>query len=192
MSKTRTFVAVAASSDVRECAQKAIGRLSRFADNVKWVVPENLHWTLQFLGDVDDIGLAEVCRQVGKVAERLEPFVLEAKGLGAFPSIDRPRALWLGADQGAEALCALQDAIEESLAEIGFRGERRRYVPHLTLGRVGSGSHGGAELAKQVGLLEDFEAGSMLVDQVTVYGSELERGGPTYHVLSRAALLGGG
>lgn len=192
MSKTRTFVAVAASSDVRERAQKAISQLSRFADNINWVVPKNLHWTLQFLGDVDDIELAEVCRQVGKVAEQQEPFSLVAQGIGAFPSVDRPRALWLGADQGAEALCALQDAIEESLAEIGFRGERRRYVPHLTLGRVGRGSHGGAELAKQVGTMADFEGGSMQVERVGVFGSELERTGPTYHVISRASLKGDG
>ncbi len=188
MSKTRTFVAIAASPEVRQRAQKAIARLRSSADNVKWVAPENMHWTMQFLGDVNDIELADVCRQVALVAKQQEPFQIVASGVGAFPSVDRPRALWLGAAQGAEALCTLQDAIEDSLSELGFRGERRRFVPHLTLGRVGSGSHGGANLAEQVRLMANFDGGAMLVKQVTVFSSELEREGPTHHVLSRALL----
>ena len=190
MSKTRTFVAIAASPEVREHALQVISLLRASADNVKWVAPENLHWTLQFLGDIGDAEIAEVCRQVASVAEQTEPFALEAKGVGAFPKVERPRALWLGAGQGCSELCQLQDRIEESLAELGFRAERRRFVPHLTLGRIGRGSHGGSQLVEQLQSLSDYIGGSMLVDQVTVYSSELEREGPTYHVLAHANLGG--
>lgn len=190
MSKTRTFVAVAASEDLRERAQAAIATLRSAVDNIKWVSPENLHWTLQFLGDISDSEIADVCRLVAKVASRFEPFPLTAEGIGAFPSVDRPRALWLGAGQGGEDLCVLQRSIEEALAELGFRGERRRFVPHLTIGRVGRGSHGGTRLAEQVVALADFEGGAMIVEELTVFASRLERKGPAYHVLSHAPLAG--
>ena len=167
MSKTRTFVAVAASPELRSHAKQAIAQLRSTTDRVKWVAPENLHWTLQFLGDVEDIELAAVCRKVAQVAEQHEPFPLVAQGVDAFPKVDRPRAVWIGAEQGADALFNLQDAIEDALADLGFRGERRRYVPHLTLGRVRQGSHGGEQLSEQIRTMSDFEAGEMFVDQVT-------------------------
>jgi 2'-5' RNA ligase len=189
-SKTRTFIAIEANDEVRVRALQAIDRLSRDAENVKWVAPDNLHWTLQFLGDISYEQMAEACRIVGKVAARHKPFVLTATGVGAFPKIDRPRTLWLGAGQGGDQLCTLQSVLEEGLAELGFRGENRRYVPHLTLGRLARGSHGGQALAAGVAELSNFEGGAMEVDEVTVFASVLEREGPTYHVLSHAPLGG--
>jgi len=188
--KTRTFVAVAASSEVRGRAGQAIDRLRTIAENVKWVAQENLHWTLQFLGDVDDAELVEVCRRVVDTAARHKPFFLSGEGVSAFPTSSRPRTLWLGAGQGSDALCELQSAIEQSLAELGFRGERRKFVPHLTLGRVGRGSHGGQPLAARLAELAAFEGGAMSVEEVTVFASQLERDGPTYLTLARAPLSG--
>ena len=64
MAKTRTFIAVEAADGVHAQAQAAvIERLRPLASNVKWVEPENLHWTLQFLGDLKDEEIAEVCRR---------------------------------------------------------------------------------------------------------------------------------
>lgn len=189
-SKTRTFIAIEAIDEVHAKALQVIDRLQSAAENVKWVAPDNLHWTLQFLGDITDEQMAKTCRLVGKVAARHEPFALTAAGVGAFPKVERPRTLWLGAGQGSEAMCQLQAELEDRLAELGFRGENRRFVPHLTLGRLGRGSHGGRVLAERVAQLADFDGGVMAVDEVTVFGSVLEREGPAYHVLSRAPLAG--
>ena len=71
-------------------ALQAIDRLRSAADNVKWVAPENLHWTLQFLGDITDEEMAAVCRVAGKVAARHDAFPLTAAGVGAFPKPERP------------------------------------------------------------------------------------------------------
>ncbi len=188
--KTRTFIAIEAVDEVHVKALQVIDRLQSAAENVKWVAPDNLHWTLQFLGDITDEQMAETCRLVGKVAARHKPFARTAAGVGAFPKAERPRTLWLGAGQGSEAMCQLQAELEDQLAELGFRGENRRFVPHLTLGRLGRGSHGGQLLAERVAQMADFDGGIMTVDEVTVFGSVLERAGPTYHVLSRAPLAG--
>ena len=188
MPKTRTFIAVEALDEVHARALQAIDQLRTAVDNVKWVAQDNLHWTLQFLGDLTDSEMAEVCRKVGRVAAELAPFLLAAEGVGAFPSNDRPRTLWLGAGQGGEALCQLQDDIEKGLADMGFRGERRQYVPHLTLGRVGRGSHGSTELTQRMSQLADFEGGQMVVEEVAVFASELTREGPIYTALAHAPL----
>lgn len=186
--KTRTFIAIKAVDEVHARALQAIDLLRSEAENVKWVAPENLHWTLQFLGDLSDIEMAEVCRMVGKVVARHKQFSIAARGIGAFPKVERPRAMWLGIAGGNKNFCALHEDLADELAQLGFRGESRRFVPHLTLGRVGRGSHGGTHLAEQVAQLADFDGGAMFVERVTVYASIPSREGPTYHVLSHAPL----
>lgn len=188
MSKTRTFIAVEAIDEVHASALTVIDRLRSAADNVKWVEPDNLHWTMQFLGDLSDVEMAEVCLRTVRTAARHEGFTLEARGVGAFPNIERPRALWLGVGEGSDPFCELHADIQAALESLGFRAERRQFVPHLTLGRVGQGTHGGLVLSERLAKLADFDGGAMGVDAVTVYGSELSRDGPTYHVLARAPL----
>ena len=188
MAKTRTFIAIEAVDEVHARAQQAIDTLRSAGDDVKWVAPENLHWTLQFLGDITDESMAAVCRLTAKIAASYEPFTLTAQGVGAFPKPERPRTLWLGAGEGREPLCELQDELEEAMCELGFRGENRRFVPHLTLGRLGRFSKATPDLIKRLDDLSDFEGGTMAVDEVTVYASELQKSGPVYHILSTAAL----
>ncbi len=190
MPKTRTFIAVEAVDGVHAQAMSVIDRLRTFGSHVKWVEPENLHWTLQFLGDLKDEEVAEVCRRVQKVVADVEPFSLTGNGVGAFPKIDRPRVLWLGAEEGTEPFCHLQSAIEQGLDAMGFRGENRRFVPHLTLGRVGPGGETNTAFAEQLCVLSDFAGGQMFVDEVTVYQSEPQRSGPKYVPLAHLKLGG--
>ena len=190
MAKTRTFIAVAASNAQRTRALEAIETLRSIRADIKWVGADALHWTLQFLGDLDDNELAQVCRRVEGAVREQVPFPLVAHGVGAFPTIARPRTLWLGAGEGGEALCRLQAASEKGLADLGFRGERRPFVPHLTLGRLGRGRADREPLARRLAELAEFDGETTLVDEVTVQASYLERSGPTYQVLARAKLLG--
>jgi 2'-5' RNA ligase len=183
----RTFIAVAASPEVRHRALRLIETLRSAAGDVKWVEPENLHWTLQFLGNVDERDLPEVCEAVAKAAEEIEPFDVEVRGAGAFPSADRPRTLWIGARQGERNMSVLHAAIERRLKKRGYRGEERRFVPHITIGRA-RGKGRPHSLANELATLGDYDAGTMLVDEVTVYASELGREGPEYRVLSHAPL----
>ena len=88
----------------------------------------------------------------------LESFELECRGVGAFPAPDRPRTLWIGAGKGSQAMIALQAAIQSRLDRLGFRGEARRYVPHLTLGRAGRNSPPRA-LVRELASLAEYDAG---------------------------------
>jgi RNA 2',3'-cyclic 3'-phosphodiesterase len=187
MQRHRTFIAVPVSRPVREAASRVVARLHTTASDAKWVEPENLHWTLQFLGDVDDLGISAVCNAVAIAAAGIEPFDLVVRGVGAFPSADRPRTLWLGAGEGAQSMIELQAAIQNQLDPLGYQGEQRRYVPHITLGRAGR-SGPSRSLADELAQLSEFEAGSMLVDEVTVYASKLKQGGPVYEALAQMPL----
>jgi 2'-5' RNA ligase len=151
------------------------------------VADSNLHWTLQFLGDVDMLEVPAICNAVSKAVLDVPAFELEVRGAGAFPAADRPRTLWLGAGKGAQSMVALQASVQRQLDRWGYRGESRRYVPHLTLGRA-VGKAPPRSLVRELASLADCDAGTMLVDEVTVFSSKLQPEGPVYEVLARAQL----
>src|SRR5262249_41477716 len=147
------------------------------AGDVKWVEPENLHWTLQFLGEVELVEIPSVCSAVSSAVSEVDSFDLEARGAGAFPAPDRPRTLWIGAGAGAQAMIALHAAIQRKLNRLGYHAEQRRFVPHITLGRAGRKSPP-RSLVRELAGLAEYDAGSMLVDEVTVFASKLTPEGP--------------
>ncbi len=185
--RIRTFIAVTVSPTIRQAAVKVASMLGPVAGDVKWVAPENMHWTLQFLGEVEQLEIHTVCSAVSTAALEIESFDLEARGVGAFPAPDRPRTLWIGAGTGAQAMVALHDAIQHKLARLGYRAEHRRFVPHLTLGRAGRDA-AARPLVRELAGLAEHEAGVMLVNEVTVFASKLTSDGPIYEVLARASL----
>ena len=187
----RTFIAVESTPGMRDRACDLIGKLSATSASVRWVEPEQMHWTLAFLGDVRMDDVPGVCRAVQRGAKSVAPFALHAQGAGAFPNAERPRTIWLGTSEGSDEMIALHDAIEAELEKIGFRGERRRFRPHLTLGRVRrSPPHEVSQLGELVEQYASFDAGSMHIDEVIVFSSRLTPRGPTYDELGRAALAG--
>ncbi len=188
----RAFIAVEATKTIRANCEKLMRQLQRTTADVKWVEPENLHLTLKFLGDVHLNETPRICEVVRQAVEPLAPFSIEMVGAGAFPSAHRPRTVWLGAGEGADKMESLFDVLEDRLAkQFHFRKDARRFHPHLTLGRVRGGGSGMADLTERIEAASKFEAGSMVVRELVVFSSILERSGPIYEPLGRARLAGG-
>lgn len=191
MKKTlRTFIAVEITQAIRRKAGELIAALAETSADVKWVEPHNLHLTLKFLGDVPQQEIVEVCQAMADGAALVEPFELDVRGAGAFPTPARPRTVWLGAGEGAESMVVLHDRVEAALAELGYREEHRRFQSHMTIGRVRGAGPGIAELGRLLQQLADFAAGRMTVSKVTLFASTLTPNGPVYEVLGTAPLIG--
>jgi RNA 2',3'-cyclic 3'-phosphodiesterase len=187
MKSLRTFIAVEISAAVRAKAEELIEIFRSARADVKWVEPHNLHLTLQFLGDVPESQIADVCNAVVRGAAEVMPFELQIRGTGAFPNLGKPRTLWLGAKEGAERMADLHDHVALALADHGFPDEDRRFQSHLTIGRVKS--------PKNIALLgpllrdhADFSAGKVPINRAIIFSSRLERGGPIYEKLGTAPL----
>jgi 2'-5' RNA ligase len=190
MSTLRTFVAVEISPEVRGRVADLIKQLKTSGADFKWVESQNLHFTLNFLGDVDERQIHEVCVAVTDAVATIEPFDITCQGAGAFPHGENPRVVWVGVEEGSEQMCALQAATEEALAALGFKREQRRFRPHLTIGRVRRGAGRLRELTEQLEKHADFAAGVTIVDEAVVFSSRLERAGPVYEPLATPALGG--
>jgi 2'-5' RNA ligase len=190
MALIRTFIAVEVSPQIHGRVADLAAKLRGSAVEVKWVADGAMHWTLKFLGGVDDRQLNDVCQAVADAVRPFTPFEIQARGAGAFPSAARPRTLWVGAGDGAEAMIALAAAVEKSLKKLGFPKEPRRFAPHLTIGRIRDPGPQLAGLSKLLAEYAEFDAGATIVDEVVVFSSRLEPAGPVHEAMSRAELAG--
>jgi RNA 2',3'-cyclic 3'-phosphodiesterase len=190
MQNVRTFTAIEVWPEIRERAKTIINRLKDTTAKVTWARPDQMHLTMNFLGDVEMNEIPAVCRAVSDAVRTFTPFDVEMAGIGVFPSYENPRTIWLGVSDGSDRLVELHSALEGTLASLGCRVEARRFRPHLTLGRVRSLPKGPGQLAGLLKQHAEFEAGPMMVSEVTVFASDLGRNGPTYEALGHGELLG--
>ena len=133
---TRAFVALCLDEATRAAVGAEIERLRPLSQAVAWVPAQNLHLTLKFLGEEPDPRLAEAAEALAEAAGGMGVFALTLHGLGAFPGVERPRILWVGAAEGALAARELQARVETALERRGFARDARPWHPHLTIGRV--------------------------------------------------------
>ncbi|MGB9888035.1 MAG: RNA 2',3'-cyclic phosphodiesterase [Moorellales bacterium] len=183
----RLFVAVEFEPEIKRALADLVAQMSGSRADVKWVEGTNFHLTLYFLGEVTKERVADLNQVLSLASRSTNPFRLEVGGLGAFPSLARPRVLWVGA-HGGEALGRLQQRVAEQVQGFAERpGERQPFHPHVTLGRVRSG-RGLAELVGMVNELKDRKVGSQEVADFALVESRLYRTGPVYTRVARFAL----
>lgn len=128
----RAFVAVTVPDWAAQTLELLLTRLAPLGQ-LRWVTRAQLHVTLRFLGEQTPDAIERVKRALAPIA--FPPFEVELSCAGAFPSLERPRTLWLSGTRGAAELTALAARLEDALAEAGIPRERRPFVPHLTLAR---------------------------------------------------------
>jgi 2'-5' RNA ligase len=109
----------------------------------------------------------------------MKALLLTVRNLGAFPSVNRPRVLWLGIDGDTDALINLETEIDARFQDYGFKKEDRPFRPHLTLARIKE-PRGLVGLAETVKKNEDYIAGSFTVSGLTLFKSDLKPTGAIY------------
>ena len=100
--------------------------------------PAPEHLTLFFLGEVPRERTAAITAALAPVGAAVAPFFATLEGVGAFPSPDRPRVVWVGVTEGSAELTQLASRVQEALAGEGDPTRRNSFSPHLTLFRVRS------------------------------------------------------
>ncbi len=172
----RAFVAVDIPDDMRARIDPILGDLREMGSIVRPVRPENLHFTVKFLGNVP----SSILESVKSVLDECRPllgFEVTVRGLGAFPNPRRPRVIWLGSESEDEKMVALLRDVDHRLSKIGFKKERS-YVPHLTLARLKG--RPGPSLVAFLEKMQDVEVGSFRVASLKLKRSTLTPQGPIY------------
>ncbi len=181
----RTFIAVELPPQAKEALAQTQVRWQAVAPaTVRWADPQGIHLTLKFLGNIAPEQVANVTTAMERVATGVRPFHLALGTTGAFPSLQRPRVLWVGITGQLEVLQPLQQGLEEALATLGFPKEERPFSPHLTVGRVRD------PRKPAPGLPGTLPPATWVVDQLILFRSTLHPSGAVYTPLGTAKLAG--
>ncbi len=174
----RSFIAIDLPERVKSAISELQQELKKCKADIRWVKPDNIHLTLKFLGDTDEKILDRIVEATKAVCSGYSGFNLEIKSVGVFPDMRAPRVLWVGISDN-DSLSGLQKSIEDGLAKLWFTPEKRRFRPHLTLGRFRSSS-GKEGLYDKIEEHKNLSLGSMEVESLFLIKSELTPSGAEY------------
>ena len=189
MVRRRIFVAVALAPALLAAVSGMRARLAEAESTLRWVPPENLHFTLKFLGGITAPQLTGVVAAAREVAARTQGFTITLAGLGAFPSARRPRVVWAGVSSGADHLVALAEDLDVVLRSAHASREDRPFRPHLTIARVRDAAPV-RDLSKEIDALRELEWGSQTVGAIRVMESHLRPSGAIYQPVEEVWLRG--
>jgi len=187
----RAFIAIELPPNIQQRLEQVSQQLQQTLAGfpIRWVPASNMHLTLKFLGDVSEANLKLLKEMLLSEAASHCQHELSIGGFGAYPSMQRPRVLWVGVEAPQE-LAALQAGIESRTVKLGYPREDRPFSPHLTLGRI-SRSATNQEVRKIGEHLPRVKIGFMgvvPVREIRLYQSVLKPGGAEYTPLFTASL----
>lgn len=171
----RVFSAVDITSE--ELLNKLDEMQQRLDLGFKPVPRKKMHVTLEFFKDVNEDEIEEL-KQAMKDANT-EPFQLEIKGLGAFPSEDYIRVVWAGAED--KKMHKLFSEVSEHSLE---SSNDHDFKPHITLMRIENVSgETKRKLKKVLQEHEDERFCEATVEKVKLLESRLTGKGSEYKLL---------
>jgi RNA 2',3'-cyclic 3'-phosphodiesterase len=174
----RTFVCIEIPASIKERIDRLQNTLKTIDAQASWTRPSNIHLTLKFLGAVEATRIQRVAKAVERAAAGINQFEIEVSGAGCFPSPRSPRVLWIGISEIPDALKQLYANLEDELAREGFAREKRKFSPHLTIGRF-RGPKNATQLAEAL-IASGFKAETFKANEVIVMRSDLKPTGSIY------------
>ena len=169
----RVFVAIEITSD------KIINSISKFQSeiniNAKPVELHNLHFTLQFLGEISQDVVEKTIVALKSV--KFSKFTVDFKGIGVFPKLKFPRIVWIGTDEkGGKLLTELAKNVENVLLPLGFTVDKP-FKPHITVFRIKNKI---GDIEKELNKFKLINFGTQEITGFKLKQSVLSSKGPSY------------
>ena len=169
----RAFVAIEIYSN------EIINLISKFQSeiniNAKPVEPPNLHFTLQFLGDISQDMAEKVMISLNSI--KFSSFMVNFKGIGVFPKLKFPRVVWIGTDEnGGKSLVELSKKVENALTPLGFSVDKP-FKPHITVFRIKNKI---GDISKELDKFKSIDFGIQEITGFKLKQSVLSSKGPVY------------
>ena len=127
----RLFIAINFNNDTRAQLLALRDELRSRSKRGNFSVAENLHLTLVFLGECIAKQLSAV--KAAMDATSFEPFPISIERVGRFKR--KGGDIWWAGIQESKPLIDLQSNLTDKLIDAGFTLDKRKYSPHITLGR---------------------------------------------------------
>jgi 2'-5' RNA ligase len=174
----RSFIALPVPEAVAAALGDDAARLaSQDKDGkVRWVDEENYHVTLAFLGNVEELALDDLAIELDNALTGTGEVSIRVESVALFPYGKRPRLI-AAMIASSEELQELQQRVVRAIRRLSIPLEKRRFHPHVTLGRLRAGGGRGLALPPTSVDLLGF------VGRLTIFESTLTQHGPIYEPL---------
>lgn len=179
----RAFIAVSIKPTQELAA--FLARLRRLGGSVKTVADENLHITLRFLGQIEEVLLKPITDAVRDATRNTKAFDLNLVGVGAYPRLERPSVVWAGVDDSG-ILPTLVHRLAKPLHDLGVGPEDRPWSAHVTLGRIKNKPP--TALCDLLNAHRSVPFGAVRVRSIDLLTSQLRSAGPIYTTAGRVLL----
>jgi 2'-5' RNA ligase len=190
---TRAFVAIELDDrvlDALEGTRRTVSLMAPEWAKEKWVVRDNLHITLAFLGDLGSSELAEITKQLTPTLPNLPAFAVHLGEVVAMPPRGRHTMLWATlADPNARCR-ELATIVAVAASQCGIILADKPFTPHITLVRSRRPRRMSAEVLASASASILGDRVSMSVASATLFASTLTPNGPVYERITQWNLAG--
>lgn len=180
----RVFISFPVSEKVKRTIKNAQQKIEKhnMEPTIKWQNPEKMHVTVKFIGEVEKGDIEELKKIMQKSVKGIESFEYALNNLDAFPDLNQPRILISKLSEKRIEAFMLERNLSGYLKKYGFEIDKKKWVPHITLGRVKEGSKN-LEIPNI-----DFPDLSWEVDRLDLVESKLTQEGSEYTKLFSVSL----
>ncbi len=190
MEAIRTFIALPLPDELKQYLKRLVEPIRNRQDKINWVKEENIHITLNYLGDTDPQIIEEQALRLESMLASFPVIKLGTTDTGIYPHANEPRILWVGTSPYNEALATLKEKLDNLLGHFGYNLDKRQFQPHITIARVKSISRKSSFIHDYLSAVVreiDFE-----IDEVKWLKSTLTPQGAEYEELKSFKLNTGG
>ncbi len=177
----RLFIALPFNNNkINERIKELYNYLNNYKE-LKAVAPENYHITLKFLGECSE-------KTTDRIRENLSNDVIGLKkiipyslfGLGVFPDLKKPNVIWAGIRTDESSINKLNQNIENFASNFGFKKDKNKFTPHLTLARVRKGTRLNENIRQYLVENKELFFLESAFYRLVLFSSALTKNGPVY------------
>lgn len=178
----RMFVALEVPQTLKAELQEALDYFMRLSPGgINWVKPQNLHLTVNFIGEVAENKIEALQNLLAASAAKHEAAYLNAEGYELFPA-RFPRLLWLKLNGSDKDLRILNRQLISSLRSLNIEADPKALKLHVTLGRIKQQQRPDFERAV---MAHPVCRDTLKWDTLSLYQSTLRPEGPIYTPLQQ-------
>jgi len=177
METKRIFIGTFVDTSMFESKFKSIKDDFDACCSGNWVEINNLHFTYQFLGDVESKNIPELKKSIEEYLIKYDSKLI-IKGLSALPKTNFPKVLYVKIQNDDGIILKAHKQIDMNLATHGYQPEKRAFTPHVTLLRIKEFERN--KFIETIDKYAEFEIGVMNSFSIDLIESQLTKYGPIY------------
>jgi len=175
----RVFIGIPVDARSQQQINKLLEPVKNSPHDLRWVPENNRHLTLAFLGDMEVSVVEKLVSSFDDVYRREACFKYRLSLLTRFPNSSGRIIALTG--EPADPLDHIYQITLDFLSANKVEFDRKRFRPHVTLGRIKKAKQVKTNFDKQTGITMD-------INRVRFYRSTLSQAGAIYQVLSEIEL----